>query len=290
MSKRKGKTKAPRAQAPRTRKGIDAPLAWIAGAGLLLSAYLLVAKVLNAKLYCVLGSGCDVVQSSRFAQLFGVPVAGLGLVFYAAIAWFTLVRMDPANRWGMLTPVAVAGSAASVIFTVVQQVILHTTCSLCMISALLTVGILARLIWIRPTSAAPRTWAWGGVAAAVVVALMVGGYASSVQHAAATGYAEGLAIHLAKTGVKFYGAYWCPHCQDQKAMFGPAARLLPYIECDPNASNGQQNVCAKAGIRAFPTWEIGGQRLEGVLSLEDLARLSGYPSPSQETQAAPRAP
>lgn len=281
MSKGKGKAQAPRGQTPRTRKGIDAPLAWLAGAGLLLSAYLLVAKILNAKLYCVLGSGCDVVQSSRFAQLFGVPVAGFGLVFYAAILWFALARVDPANRWGILTPVALAGAAASVVFTVVQQGILHTTCSLCMISALLTAGILARLIWIRPKSAAPRTWAWGGVAAAVAVALIVGGYASSGQPAAANGYAEGLAIHLAKTNIKFYGAYWCPHCQDQKAMFGPAARLLPYIECDPRASNGQPTVCAKAGIRAFPTWEIGGQKLEGVLSLEDLARLSGYPSPSQ---------
>ena len=40
---------------------------------------------------------------------------------------------------------------------------------------------------------------------------------------------DGVAQCLTEKGVKFYGAFWCPHCQNQKKMFGRSARLLPYV-------------------------------------------------------------
>src|SRR3989344_8083454 len=36
---------------------------------------------------------------------------------------------------------------------------------------------------------------------------------------------------LKDRGAIFYGAFWCPHCQNQKTMFGRSSRLLPYVEC-----------------------------------------------------------
>src|SRR5438067_1720350 len=38
----------------------------------------------------------------------------------------------------------------------------------------------------------------------------------------------------------FYGAFWCPHCQNQKTMFGKAAKYLPYFECS-NPDGQSQN-------------------------------------------------
>lgn len=39
---------------------------------------------------------------------------------------------------------------------------------------------------------------------------------------------------LKEAGAKFYGAFWCSHCQDQKVAFGKEAQMdLPYIECYP---------------------------------------------------------
>lgn len=73
------------------------------------------------------------------------------------------------------------------------------------------------------------------------------------------------------------GAYWCPHCQEQKHQFGGAAGLLPYVECDPKGPNAQPERCERAGVRVFPTWDIGGSRREGVQSLEALAEASGLP-------------
>jgi glutaredoxin len=73
-----------------------------------------------------------------------------------------------------------------------------------------------------------------------------------------------------------YGAFWCPHCQDQKAMFGDAAKLLPYVECDPRGEHSQTKLCKEKQIKGFPTWEIDGEFYASVQSLNNLADLSGY--------------
>ena len=73
-----------------------------------------------------------------------------------------------------------------------------------------------------------------------------------------------------------YGAYWCPHCHLQKQLFGAAAvRQLTYIEC-ATSDNNQAEICRKAKIRGYPTWEIDGKLYPGVIPLPNLAELSGY--------------
>lgn len=65
---------------------------------------------------------------------------------------------------------------------------------------------------------------------------------------------------LTEKGVKMYGAYWCSHCQNQKKAFGDSFKYVTYIECaDPN-SQGQLEVCTKAGITGYPTWEFSEKK------------------------------
>ena len=56
--------------------------------------------------------------------------------------------------------------------------------------------------------------------------------------------------------VKFYGAFWCPHCQATKRAFGKSAELLPYVECSTPDGNGQDQTCSDAHITGYPTWEF----------------------------------
>ncbi|MEA5452300.1 thioredoxin domain-containing protein [Leptolyngbya sp. CCNP1308] len=95
----------------------------------------------------------------------------------------------------------------------------------------------------------------------------------------ATSYEAQLAQHLADTSGVMYGAYWCPHCADQKAMFGEAVEQVPYVECAADGDNPQPELCEQKGIQGYPTWEIEGQLYPGVKSLDDLATLSGFLSP-----------
>ncbi|MEM3154361.1 MAG: hypothetical protein QW165_02210 [Candidatus Woesearchaeota archaeon] len=80
---------------------------------------------------------------------------------------------------------------------------------------------------------------------------------------------------LTENGATFYGTYWCLHCQEQKRMFGASFEFVNYVECSLPNRAGQTEVCARAGIKAYPTWDIRNVRREGVLSFQQLSELTG---------------
>ncbi len=86
-----------------------------------------------------------------------------------------------------------------------------------------------------------------------------------------------LAKHLTATGVKKYGAYWCPHCYEQKQLFGKEAFAeIDYVECAADGENPQVEACSAAGIKSFPTWQIDNKIYPGVKTPAELAELSKY--------------
>ena len=70
---------------------------------------------------------------------------------------------------------------------------------------------------------------------------------------AQAGKLDAFAQALKDQGAQFYGAFWCPHCQDQKKIFGTSKQYLPYVECsNPNQSMNQ--LCIGKNIESYPTW------------------------------------
>lgn len=94
---------------------------------------------------------------------------------------------------------------------------------------------------------------------------------------AATDNRYAFASCLTEKGVKMYGAYWCPHCQEQKKTFGKSFKNIDYVECAvPGSPRDQKQVCQDARIASYPTWVFSdGSREEGVLDLETLSNKSG---------------
>lgn len=91
---------------------------------------------------------------------------------------------------------------------------------------------------------------------------------------------------LGEKGAKFYGAFWCPHCQDQKRMFGNSAKLLPYVECSLPDGRTMTAECKAKNIDGFPTWEFSdGSRLDGVVQISGLAEKTGCELPSPEASS-----
>ena len=81
---------------------------------------------------------------------------------------------------------------------------------------------------------------------------------------------------IASKQAKMYGAYWCPHCADQKEMFGSSFQYVPYVECGVPGSRDEGPVCKDAGIKHFPTWQFAdGERQEGTLPLQSLGTKTG---------------
>ena len=86
-----------------------------------------------------------------------------------------------------------------------------------------------------------------------------------------------LAEHLSNNGAVMYSAYWCPHCHDQKEMFGQeGVKKLKVIECAEDGKNNQRELCQAKGIEGYPSWEINGEIYSGVISLKELANISDF--------------
>ncbi len=86
---------------------------------------------------------------------------------------------------------------------------------------------------------------------------------------------------LASKNAKMYGLYWCPHCADQKEMFGASFRNVSYVECAIKDKPGElAPACKAAGVKLFPSWQFAGEQpKEGVLSLEALSDKTGCSLP-----------
>ena len=85
-----------------------------------------------------------------------------------------------------------------------------------------------------------------------------------------------LAKYLNDKGVVKYSAYWCPNCLNQSELFGKQAyRELNVVECARDGINSQTQLCIDKEIKGFPTWEINGKLILGVLSLKELSKLTG---------------
>jgi thiol-disulfide isomerase/thioredoxin len=88
------------------------------------------------------------------------------------------------------------------------------------------------------------------------------------------------ALCIGEKGAVFYGAFWCPHCRNQKTMFGRSEEKLPYVECSTPDGRGQLQICEDKQITTYPTWEFeNGERMTGEVSLKMLSEKTGCPLP-----------
>lgn len=94
------------------------------------------------------------------------------------------------------------------------------------------------------------------------------------------GQYDGFAQCLKDKGAVFYGAFWCPHCQDQKKDFGKSAKYLPYVECSTPDGRGQNQACTDKNVEGYPEWIFAdGSRESGRLSLDRLAEKTACQLP-----------
>jgi uncharacterized membrane protein len=136
-------------------------IAVLALVGWFIALYLgLHALGLGGELKCGTG-GCETVQTSRWAELLGVPVAFYGVAGYAAILAVALVSLQPAwlGRRGpvlLLAALATGGVLFSGWLTYLELFVIHAICRWCVTSAVLMTAIwLVSLHSLR--TPAPRT-------------------------------------------------------------------------------------------------------------------------------------
>jgi hypothetical protein len=87
---------------------------------------------------------------------------------------------------------------------------------------------------------------------------------------------------LTARGAKMYGAWWCPHCVEEKEKFAASFEYAPYVECGiKGQTSGQAQVCKDENIKGYPTWQFPptGERVARVFTLQELSDRTGCPLP-----------
>lgn len=250
-------------------------------AGLAVSGYLTYLQFSSAEVaFCAQGSGCDIIRDSRYSRLFGIPVALYGVLGYSAILAVSLWRAKTDSKRLPLLLLSLAGFTFSAYLTYLELAVIKAVCPYCVVSAVLITGILVVSVIQKPlvpNLSNRRVALSSGLIVALVLTVSILAQWAATQDPAQTDFQNKLAKYLTNQGAVIYGAYWCPHCADQKELFGKAFSLVNYVECDPKGENPNPKLCNEKGIKLYPTWEIKGKRYEGVLSLDQLAALTGFP-------------
>ncbi|MEL6331976.1 MAG: vitamin K epoxide reductase family protein [Cyanobacteria bacterium J06626_26] len=279
----------------------------IATVGALGTAYLTVIKLMGNSAACPV-KGCDQVLTSAYADVFGIPLTLFGCLAYLSMVALSLgplaVKADGKQRQNLedtTWPLLFIGATGMMVFSGYLMYLLATelkaACLYCIASAFFTFLMFLLTLLGRQWEDQGALVFRGVIMGVVTLVATIGMYSISINGPAATasggntgpaitstsGSAEvALAKHLKEVDAKMYGAYWCPHCFDQKQLFGQEAKkYMPYIECADDGADSQTALCQSVPeITGFPTWEVNGQFLPGTQSLATLAEASGYQGPT----------
>jgi uncharacterized membrane protein/glutaredoxin len=255
-------------------------------------------------LVCPGGSdGCDKVLNSPWGTLLGQPLALFGALAYLAVLLLALlplllkgesqVDLHQRSWWGLFL-ISTGMAIFSLVLLGVMIFKIKAFCAFCLLSAALSLALMVISIiggeWLETGQLIFR-----GILIGLAVLVFGIGWATAFdrpESAIAKGTppavtspsspaAIALAKHLTSKGAVMYTAYWCPHCHEQKELFGKEATAqLKVVECAPDGKNSQAELCKTKQIQGFPSWEINNTIESGVKPLAKLAAMSGYKGPN----------
>ncbi len=136
----------------RLTKRLMTVIAILAVCGIVVSSVSLQHHYATSKtLYCDIGEtfNCDIVNRSEYSAIFGIPVALIGMLGYAALAGLATVYRERRETPTMLFGSAAVGLAFALYLTYIEAHVLGVWCILCLSSLALIAATttLAAVIW-----------------------------------------------------------------------------------------------------------------------------------------------
>ncbi len=102
------------------------------------ATYLTLKHFSGTAITCSLSQGCGEVTSSAYSEVFGIPVALFGALFYLTVILLSVYFLDRKKEevLRLISKLTWLGLGAAIYFTSVQAFILHAWCQYCIVSAI----------------------------------------------------------------------------------------------------------------------------------------------------------
>jgi len=122
------------------KKIISYALILFALIGIFDTAYLSSRHISGESVACGITNGCDSVLTSKYSEIFGVPLAFAGLAYYFIILIFAFIYAanGSSSILRALASITGTGLAASAYFVYLQFFIIGSICTYCIGSAITT--------------------------------------------------------------------------------------------------------------------------------------------------------
>ena len=252
--------------------------------------------------------GCETVLNSPWGTLFennqfNIPLSLAGVITYSSILllsiFLSLNIISPKEKlnkllWWLIFLISCASSVFSLLLLNIMFVKINAYCFFCILSAILSISIfIISIIGAKFESREPMFYRGLIVALTILIGGLI--WSNNVDPSKANDISNTsekvspiittssspqkikFAKFLSDNNIKMFSAYWCPHCHDQKQLFGKkAVKELTIVECAKDGKDNQYELCREKEIQGFPSWEIKGEIFSGVKDLNDLAIITGY--------------
>jgi len=252
-------------------------------------------------------NGCEKVLNSPWGSIsigsYEIPLSSIGVISYLIVVLLAIIPFLPGlsekkndlsrpTWWGLFS-ISTCMFVFSCLLMSIMILKIEAYCVFCILSALISTSILCITI-LKGGWEDSRELIFRGIILSIIILLSGLIWSSSVDpnrekssisslglappiESISSSSSIQLAKHLTASNIVLYNAYWCPHCHDQKELFGKEASAnLLLVECAPDGENSKADLCKTKEITGFPSWEIKGTIQSGVKSLEELAEISGY--------------
>ena len=253
-------------------------------------------------------NGCETVLNSPWGTLFrnnqiNIPLSLAGFITYLSILIITIILslnlVSPKqnlNRflWWLTFLISCASSTFSFLLINIMFFKIQAYCFFCILSAILSFSIfIISIIGAKFESREPMIFRGFIVAISILLSGLIWSNSVDPSNAidlqnptenvsplittASSPQKIKFAKFLRENDIVMYSAYWCPHCHDQKQLFGKeAVKELKVVECAKDGKDNEFELCQKKGISGFPSWEINGIIFSGTRDLNELAKKTGY--------------
>ena len=243
--------------------------------GILIMGYLTYVHYANARTFCDISEtvSCDVVTTSIYSELFGVPLALLGLLFFGFVLFLSLTKPKTAS-YKALFFLTLLVLGPSFYLTFAEIFLIKAFCILCESSKVLMIIILACSFHMSKLKfKVALRMSIPVVIAGITFAFVT--YFAQTSSATMADYSS-FAEALNAKGVIYYKSFKCSNCKRQELLFGVAYKKLNSVECHPDGPNADAPRCLRMKISKTPTFLIEQdgvelKRLEGLQQLETIA-------------------